>query len=285
LHVFLGADGEVRKPTAIGAGILQRLKDRRIWVRIKQQMTISRLLALGGWGQSTGPAKSQVEIPADSRHASSHYLVRRALPPPILLFALALSAAGNGCALHYTNLRAGTEHLWGIGQLGIKTEKVGDAHLAVTTSFRVLGLCLEVGRDSCGLTLGSSSRQQLMLLQTNSFTGAVPFEGSRALSLQTNPNQVWGLGHLRLHYPCPLNSCAAVISGRALGGVQVRVGPDAGGLTLGLDTRQLCRVANGTGELVIDQDAPNWPGFDLFTAKVQLTAQQTSNLSRAKERP
>ena len=69
-------------------------------------------------------------------------------------------------------------------------------------------------------------------------------------------------GHVRSprHY--------AIVTGKALAGLEASLGNGDNSLGLVLDGRQRAVVLDENIRLDFDQDAPRWPGFDLFAARV-----------------
>jgi hypothetical protein len=173
-----------------------------------------------------------------------------------------------GCAIRYSDPHTGAEHLWGFGQLRLQTERSGGQFTTVTTGSRVPGLCLDVGRNHFGVSLGYASRQRLQVVETNSIAGFLYPSNSAAIRLSHDRSAPWAVGHLRL---CGAGESArhcAIVTGRALAGLGAGLGGGDTSVGLGTHSRQVVMVTDGNVSLDLDQDAPRWPGFNLFATKV-----------------
>ena len=190
-----------------------------------------------------------------------------------LTVAWAAAFTATGCAVHYQNSRTGAEHLWGLGQMRLQVEpaKGSDQLVAVTTGWRVPGLCLEIGRDHFGIAFGYLDRQQLAVVNSSA-TNEVRFPQAapRCLSFGSSTG-LWAIGHAQLRTVARSNHHYAVITGKALGGLGVGVGGNDSGMGLAWDTRQRAVVFDDTICMEFDQDATRWPGIDLFTTQVTAT--------------
>jgi hypothetical protein len=182
-----------------------------------------------------------------------------------------------GCAVHYGDSRSGVEHLWGFGQLRLESQPTGGGLAAVTTGVRVPGLCVEVGRDHFGFTFGYLDRQRLAVVDTNAAAGRKhPVASPRFCSIGST-NALWALGHLQMRtVPAPTHHYA-IVTGKALAGLGASLGNQDNSLGLVLDGRQQAVVLDENILLDFDQDAPRWPGFDLFKMQVKSSTPDNPN--------
>lgn len=196
-----------------------------------------------------------------------------------------LALAGSGCAIHYADNRSGAEHLWGFGQLRVQKEATGGGLTAVTTGYRVPGLCLELGRDHFGFTFGYLDRQRLCVVRSNEVADLRFPTAWPAVCAGGETNALWAFGHLRSR-SVPLNSRhVAIVTGKALAGFGAGVGGDDTSLGLVLDGRQCAVVLDPNAQLDFDQDAPRWPGFDLFSMRISSSIQHDSNQTLTLRKP
>jgi len=172
-----------------------------------------------------------------------------------------------GCAIHYSDRRTGTEHLWGLGQM--QSSRSNNCEFAtIVTGYRVPGLCLEIGRDHFGLTLGYLNRQQLAVVNTNATDAIQPPHATPPFLSRGITNGLWGFGHLRMRALPSSNHYYAIITGKAMAGFCAGAGGGDTALSLALDSRQAAVVLDENVHLEFDQDAPRWPGLDLFNTQV-----------------
>jgi hypothetical protein len=195
--------------------------------------------------------------------------------------------AASGCAIHYQNPQTGAEQLWGLGQLRLRVESAGgDGQLAaVSSGCRVPGLCLDVGRDHFGFTLGYLDRQRLVVVSSNLTAALQTPTNSVAGMLAREVNSLWAFGHLHMRTVGRMDRHQAIVTGKALAGFGAGLGGNDSSLSLALDTRQSAVVAGENVQVDFDQDASRWPGFNLFTAKVQATHSSESTLTEPKGEP
>ena len=180
----------------------------------------------------------------------------------------------SGCAVHYSNRQTGVEHLWGLGQLRLEKESAGMTSnwAAVTSGYRVPGLCLSVGRDHFGFTLGYLDRQRMAVVSTNQISDLqLPTNSVAGLSWR-EVNSRWAFGHLRMRGVGSPHRHWAIVTGKALAGLGAGVGGGDTSVSVALDSRQLAVVQDENVHLEFDQDAPRWPGFNLFATQVQASS-------------
>lgn len=182
--------------------------------------------------------------------------------------ALTVCGCVTGCAVHYRNPRTGHEHLFGLGQMRLATDSANTNWIAVTSGIRVPGLCLSVGRDHFGLTLGYLTQQRLAVISSAELPALISPTNSPALRLASGPDSIWALGHLRMRDAGSSRRHWAVVTGRALAGLGAGAGGGDTRFSLALDSRQAAVVQHENIQLELDQDAPLWPGFDLFGTTV-----------------
>ena len=178
----------------------------------------------------------------------------------------------SGCAVHYGNPRTGAEHLWGLGQLRLQTEsQATNSNWAVVASgYRVPGVCLSVGRDHFGVTLGYLDRQQLVVLARDQIPGLYPPTNSLGRLWRHDANARWAFGHLRMRATGSTHRPKAIVTGWAVVGLVVGAGGGQTSAGLAMDSRQLALIQDENVHLEFDQHAPRWPGYDLFATQVQL---------------
>lgn len=197
-------------------------------------------------------------------------------------FFLLLLTGLAGCAMRYSDNRAGVEHLWGLGQFQLQVRPLRTNLISVATGTRITGLCLELGRETVGLSLGCLVRQKLVVVSTEAALHELRPDASQAIVLGGGREGVWALGHVRLiTVPWPRHH-HAIITGKALAGVGAQTG-GGGSLTAGLDRRHRLEFADEHALLEVDQDMRLWPGFDLWTARVDFPAQNQPHLTKPGE--
>jgi hypothetical protein len=189
-------------------------------------------------------------------------------PAARLIWAAGIALLTAGCAVHYTDTKTGAEHLLGFGQLELKKKPAGDGLAAIVTGVRVPGLCLEVGRDHFGFSLGYLNRQTLRVVNTNATDGLEPPRVSPGVRTGGDADALWAFGLLRMRSIASPVTHHAIVTGKALAGFGAGLGNGDDGLGLALDGRQKTVLFDENIRLDFDQDAPRWPGFDLFALKV-----------------
>src|SRR5258708_6995377 len=97
---------------------------------------------------------------------------------------LLVSLLVSGCAVRYSDLRAGTERLWGIAQLGTRIQEVNQEYVSVIVGSRAPGVCFDIGRANLGITLGLLNRQRLMIIKKEDWSDWALVATSRGLSLR-----------------------------------------------------------------------------------------------------
>jgi len=187
------------------------------------------------------------------------------------LLCAGIMFCASGCALHYCNAKNGTEHLWGLGQLRLQNQSAGSNYVAVVTGIRAPGLCLEVGRDHFGFTFGYLNRQRLEVVSTNTIANLqFPVVSPRICAFGST-NAPWAWGHLQMvAVPSPTHHYA-IVTGKALAGLGAGMGNQDNNFGFAMDGRQRAVVLDENVRLDFDQDVPRWPGFDLFTMRVNAT--------------
>lgn len=163
----------------------------------------------------------------------------------------------------------GTEHLWGFGQLRLQNQLAGSNHVAVVTGVRAPGLCLEIGRDHFGFTFGYLNRQRLEVVGTNVIESLrFPVTSPKIVSFGTI-DAPWAWGHLKMRTVPSRTYRYAIITGKALAGIGAGLGNQDNNFGMVVDGRQRAVVLDENVHLNFDQDAPRWPGFDLFAMHVE----------------
>lgn len=203
------------------------------------------------------------------------------------LVGMMMLALTNSCAVHYSNPRTGAEHLWGLGQLRLEQESpVTNVNwTAVTSGCRVPGLCLSVGRDHFGFTLGYLDHQRLAVVCTNQIPELQLPTNSIAWLSARDVNSRWAFGHLRMRGVGSPHRPWALVTGKALAGLGAGMGGGDTSLGVVLDSRQLAMIQHGNVHLKFDQDAPRWPGFDLFATQVQASSANHSKPNQKEGEP
>ena len=198
------------------------------------------------------------------------------------LAALCASCLLQGCAVRFTDPRAGTEHLWGLGTLQLQSQPAGNGLVSVTSGSRVPGLCLTLGREQFGLAIGLTAHQRLAVVATNehAFTQTVLFQNG--LTLARTTNSVFGFGHLSLKLPPASRSHHALITGQTLAGLGTHLG-GCSSISLGLDRWQRFTVLNQDTHLEIADESNTGSRFDLFNLRV--VAPSSTNISQIHIRP
>ena len=207
------------------------------------------------------------------------HLVQSECSRRLCLILILIMPALSGCAVHYSDHRKGVEHLWGLGRLGLTIEPVGNHLVLVTSGSRIPGLCIGIGRDHIGASLGYIIRERLVVMETNAVMNSPGIDRSQAFILESGAGRFWGFGHLRLNSIPSATRRQAIITGKALGGVGVHAGGGDTSLSAGLDGRQRLAFTEESAQLEFEQNAPRWPGFDLFTARVKEPALSQTNLN------
>lgn len=87
-----------------------------------------------------------------------------------MILMLVVVSISSGCALHYYDAKAGTEHLWGFGHLkmraapqAVSDPAITNAAVAFVTGVRTLGLNLSAGEQSSGLSMGWDARSRVII--------------------------------------------------------------------------------------------------------------------------
>ncbi len=169
--------------------------------------------------------------------------------------------------MRYSDSRNGAEHLWGFGNLRLSC--VTNSSLAtVVTGCRVPGICIEIGSENFGLSLGWLERQRLQVVNQQS-AGAVMIPGATPRFLShAGSDGIWALGHLKMRtVPAPEHHYA-IVTGRALAGIGGDAGPGERGFGAGLNHGQRTEVIDENVRVDLDMRASRWPGFDYFSAEV-----------------
>jgi hypothetical protein len=94
-------------------------------------------------------------MPPNNPSASFNKLTR-------LVFC-AFTLMTNGCALHYYDTRSGTEHVWGLAHMRMKSAPVDDGVGAVVTGIETHGLSLGLGRHESHVTAGWDNRRRIVM--------------------------------------------------------------------------------------------------------------------------
>ena len=205
----------------------------------------------------------------------------------VLAATLILAQGMSGCAVHYDDRRSGVEHLWGFGQLRLENQSAGTNSnwAAVTTGVRIPGLCLEIGRDHFGFTFGCLNRQRLAVVDTNATAGLKGPAVAPGVRTGGDTNNLWALGHLQMRSVAAPARHYAIVTGKALAGLGASLGRHDTSLGLVLDGRQQASALDENIRLDFDQDAPRWPGFDLFALRVEASAPNNPNQNNAHGKP
>lgn len=179
----------------------------------------------------------------------------------------------SGCAVHYSDARSGREHLWGLGQLRLQTKAQSPANgwVAVASGSRVPGLCVSVGRDRFGVTVGYSERQRLAIVPADRVAAFRAPAGWFASMGSRGERPGWMVGHASMRGAGSPEHHCAVITGRALAGFGFGAGGEGAGLKVAFQSQQTAFVRDPDVHGEVDQDAPRWPGFDLFAARVRVS--------------
>lgn len=212
----------------------------------------------------------------------------------VQVISLGLILVGlTGCAIHYSDTRSGVEHIWGLGQLRMVHGPTQDmAHppftnnlTALTTGVGIPGFCLETGRDHFGFSFGYLNRQRLAVVNKDAITNTLPPVTTPQFASICKTNAVWAIGHIRMRsVPSPTHHYA-IITGKALAGLGASLGSQDNSLGLVLDGKQKAVVLDNNIALQMDQDAPRWPGFDLFNIQVKSSVANNPTQNNLKEKP
>lgn len=187
-------------------------------------------------------------------------------------FVLGVTSFLGGCAIHYSDKSRGSEHLFGFGQLRLDVRDLGSNLVHVTRGSRIPGLCLGLGPGHFEVSFGYAIRQDWIVAGADRLTGIQNPQARPALLFALDSNGAWGLGHLRMNSLPARKTVHASASGTAIAGLRAIVGANDTSLNVGLDARQRLVVHAENFRLNIDQNAPRWPGFDLFAARVESLA-------------
>lgn len=186
-----------------------------------------------------------------------------------------LVCSTSGCAIHYRNAKTGSEHLWGLGQMRMETNSGSPATqwASVTTGTRVPGLCLSVGPDHFGLSLGYRERQQMNLVSPEQVSQLEIPQRAWPKVTCSPINGRWTLGHARMRGPGSPRRHWTIVTGRACAGLGLAAGGGETGLQLGLASGRTAALQNTNVQVELDQKPSRWPGFDLFATEVRVAAE------------
>lgn len=202
---------------------------------------------------------------------TSQVMSHTRLPPAL---ALLLVLAGQGCAVHYANRRAGVEHLWGLGQLRLRSEALQGGKQRVAFGSAIPGLTIGAGRDHIGIALGFVERQELYVMDPRSDVQPGIAKDTLCLVLRESRDGVWGFGHLKMTSIPIRDGCHGIITAKAAAGLSAQVGRDPR-LTIGTDTHQRLTILNENTYLSFAATNRHWPYFDLFN--LQITSPTVTN--------
>lgn len=76
-----------------------------------------------------------------------------------------------GCAVHYYDLKTGTEHVWGLGHLAMKAAAPQEGQRAVVRGTDLLGISAGRSMEGAVLSLGWDRRRQIEILDQNTAIG------------------------------------------------------------------------------------------------------------------
>lgn len=205
----------------------------------------------------------------------------------LLAGTLILAQGVSGCAVHYGDSRTGAEHLWGFGQLRLEEQMAGtnDNWAVVATGMRIPGLCLEIGRDHFGFTLGYLNREQLVVVSTKAADDVKYPDTALGVHLAGNTNSPWAFGHLQMRAVANPEHHYAIVTSKALAGLGASLGGHDNSLGFALDGNQRAVVLDENIRLDFDQDASRWPGFDLFAMHVAASFPNNPDKNNAQEKP
>ena len=221
---------------------------------------------------------------AGSRHSSKGS--RRTTVAGMWLAGWAIIGGSSGCAVHYLDPRTGAEHLWGVGQLRLQTNSciANSAWAAVTSGVRAPGLCLSLGKNRFGLTLGYFDQQRLTVIPASQLAGLQSPTNTWPGLMARAANARWACGHLHMRSAGEPQHHWVIVTGKALLGFNASMGDD-NRLGVLLHSRQTALVQRESIHLEFDQDAPRWPGFDLFAIQVQLPHEDLTPTTPTHENP
>ena len=175
----------------------------------------------------------------------------------------------SGCAIDYSNYRTGSERLLGFGRLRMETNSTGTM-TKIVTERTVPGLCLAFGPDHFGFSFGYNQSQQLVVVGTNETSKLQPPQMLPGLDLSNAKYRVAGFGYMTMKsVPQSHGHRIAVITGRALAGAGASISEDDAGLYLGVVSRRMVVSEVSDSFATIEEEAPRWPGFDLFSATLK----------------
>jgi hypothetical protein len=193
-------------------------------------------------------------------------LDRRSRWPWLPLVAITLVAT-TGCAVHYRSARSGAEHLWGLGTMTWKVDASTNGHQVVTSGVRLPGLAVGVGTDFWGLSLGYTVRERMAVVgpEENPRLQAPEILGP---AFHKDSTGVFGFGHL--HLTGPTGHHLAVVTGRAIAGLQFAMDDAGPALHVGTARTQITELSATNLFVAIDQDSDTWPYFDFANSRVEI---------------
>jgi len=176
-----------------------------------------------------------------------------------LLLPFILSA----CAFHYSNSKTGTEALLGVGGFRVQTNQVTKELQSVVAGSVIPGLCIGVGPDHFGISLGYLKREHLFIVNSTDPSGGAR-QSRFALPLGSqDPSGGLGLGFMSLRRPARDSHYECIIAARALAGVAFQAGAGTSA-TAGLQSQQTTVVRSEDLELTLGSTNSVWPYFDYF---------------------
>lgn len=79
------------------------------------------------------------------------------------LMFCAFTLMPTGCAIHYYDKRTGTEHVWGLAHMRMKSAPVDDGIGAVVTGVETHGLSVGLGSQESHVTAGWDNRRRIVM--------------------------------------------------------------------------------------------------------------------------
>jgi hypothetical protein len=172
-----------------------------------------------------------------------------------------------GCAIHYRSAKSGNEHLWGLGSMAWKADLKETNHPVISSGVRIPGLAIGVGTAFWGVSLGYTVREHLAVTTSNQATNLHAPE-ILGLTFHENDTSIFGFGHLRLTGPPGRHQ--ALVTGKAIAGLQIALDEARPALHAGTSRTQLTELSATNLFLAIDQDSAAWPYFDFTTSRVEI---------------
>ena len=201
------------------------------------------------------------------RHLKADEPARVERRPRWLLLPFLVSAliGTTGCAVHHRSAKSGTEHLWGLGSMTWNADSKGTNHAVVSSGVRVPGLTIAVGTDFWGVSLGYTVRERMAVTTANQATN-LHAPTILGLAFHANSTSLFGFGHLRLSGPP--GRPQAIVTGKAIAGLQIALDGARPALHVGTSRTQLTELSATDLFVSIDQNSSVWPYFDFATSHV-----------------